>query len=67
MREPILNGCRMVALAGIEGLRGARIACIGPVTAGAVRELGLGVDVEAAVHTAEGLGEALAAGVGGAA
>ena len=57
----------LVALAGIEGLRGVRIACIGPVTAGAVRELGLGVDVEAAVHTAEGLVEALAARLGGAA
>ena len=57
----------LVALAGIGGLRGARVACIGPVTAGAARELGLGVDVEAAVHTAEGLVEALAASVGGAA
>ena len=57
----------LAELAGIEGLRGVRIACIGPVTAGAVREIGLEVDVEAAVHTAEGLVEALAARLGGAA
>ena len=55
----------LAELAGIEGLRGVRVACIGPVTAGAVREIGLEVDVEAAVHTAEGLVEALAARLGG--
>ena len=35
------------------------IACIGPVTAGTARELGLQVDLEAAEHTVEGLVEAL--------
>jgi hydroxymethylbilane synthase len=37
----------------------ARIACIGPVTAGAARELGLRVDVVASVHTTTGLLESL--------
>jgi len=36
-----------------------RIACIGPVTAAAVRRLGLKVDVEAADHSSEGLTQAL--------
>lgn len=57
----------LAELAGTEALRGARIACIGPVTAAAARKAGLEVDVEAAVHTAEGLVEALAARPGGAA
>ena len=35
------------------------IACIGPVTGGTARELGLRVDLEAAVHTVEGLAESL--------
>ncbi len=37
----------------------SRIACIGPVTAAAVREQGLRVDVEAADHSSEGLMQAL--------
>ncbi|MBI4491839.1 MAG: uroporphyrinogen-III C-methyltransferase [Chloroflexi bacterium] len=37
------------------------LACIGPVTARTARELGLRVDVEASVHTIEGLVEALVA------
>ncbi len=35
------------------------IACIGPVTAGTARELGLRVDLVSDVHTVEGLAEAL--------
>jgi uroporphyrinogen-III synthase len=42
-------------------LRGAIIACIGPVTADAARELGLPVHVQPAGASAEGLVEALAA------
>ena len=38
----------------------ARVACIGPVTAATAREHGLHVDVEAAVHTIDGLVAALA-------
>ena len=44
------------------------VACIGPVTAATARRLGLRVDVEATVHTIEGLVAALvehAAGAGG--
>ena len=37
----------------------ARIACIGPVTASAARELGLRVDAVASVHTTTGLVESL--------
>ncbi len=37
----------------------ARIACIGPVTAGAARKLGLHVDAIASVHTTAGLLESL--------
>ena len=37
------------------------IACIGPVTAATARELGLRVDLEAEVHTVEGLVSALTA------
>ena len=50
----------MVELAGIEALRVARIACIGPVTAAAARAAGLSIEVEAAEHTAAGLVAALA-------
>ena len=39
----------------------ATVACIGPVTAGTARDLGLHVDVEAPVHTIEGLVAALCA------
>ena len=40
-------------------LEASLIACIGPVTAGTARELGLRVDLEAGEHTVEGLVEAL--------
>ena len=40
-------------------LRGATIACIGPVTAETARELGLGVDVTARDYSVAGLVEAL--------
>jgi uroporphyrinogen III methyltransferase/synthase len=36
-----------------------RVACIGPVTASAARELGLRVDVVASIHTIDGLIDAL--------
>jgi uroporphyrinogen III methyltransferase/synthase len=39
----------------ISGLRRATIACIGPLTAQTARQLGLQVDVIAAVHTIPGL------------
>ena len=42
-----------------SALEGSLIACIGPVTAGAARELGLKVDLEASEHTVEGLVESL--------
>jgi uroporphyrinogen-III synthase len=37
----------------------ARVACIGPVTAGTARELGIDVDVVADTYTIEGLVDAL--------
>jgi len=40
---------------------GSKIACIGPVTAGTARELGLRVDIEAASYTINGLVEAIIA------
>lgn len=40
------------------------VACIGPVTAAAARELGLQVDLEAPVHTIDGLVDALLDAVG---
>ncbi len=42
-------------------LEGSLIACIGPVTAGTARELGLRVDLEASEHTVEGLVQSLVA------
>ena len=45
---------------GKDALSGSLIACIGPVTAGTARELGLRVDIEAGEHTVDGLAEALA-------
>ena len=42
-----------------EAARGKLVACIGPVTAQAARELGLNVDIVAAEYTAEGLLDAL--------
>jgi len=50
-----------VGPAGLAHLRRAVVACIGPSTAAACRELGLEPDVVAAVSTEEGLAEALAA------
>lgn len=41
------------------------VACIGPVTAATAREHGLTVDVEAAVHTVDGLVDAVVAAVVG--
>ncbi|HEY6533042.1 MAG TPA: uroporphyrinogen-III C-methyltransferase [Acidimicrobiales bacterium] len=41
------------------------VACIGPVTAASARSHGIGVDVEAEVHTIEGLVAALVAHVAG--
>ncbi len=40
-------------------LSSSLIACIGPVTSGTARELGLRVDIEASEHTVEGLAAAL--------
>ena len=48
-----------VAMAGTERVPPV-VACIGPVTAGTARRLGLHVDVEAAEHTIDGLVAALA-------
>jgi uroporphyrinogen-III synthase len=42
-------------------LTGAVVACIGPSTEAAARELGLPVTAVASVHTAAGLAEALVA------
>jgi hydroxymethylbilane synthase len=42
-----------------EAGRNAAVACIGPTTASTARSLGLRVDVEAAIHTSDGLVTAL--------
>jgi uroporphyrinogen III methyltransferase/synthase len=42
-----------------DRISGATIACIGPVTAGTAREMGLKVDIVAEVHTVDGLVSAL--------
>jgi uroporphyrinogen III methyltransferase/synthase len=42
-----------------DRISGATIACIGPVTAGTAREMGLKVDIVADVHTVAGLVDAL--------
>ena len=44
---------------GASALGGCLVACIGPVTAGTARELGLRVDIEATEHTVDGLAGAL--------
>jgi uroporphyrinogen III methyltransferase/synthase len=50
----------LVALLGdVEPLRGALIACIGPITAGTACEMGLRVDVIAEEYTIDGLIEVL--------
>lgn len=48
-----------VALAGLEKLGAALVACIGPITADTARELGLRVDLVAAEYTIPGLVQAL--------
>jgi uroporphyrinogen III methyltransferase/synthase len=45
-------------------LKGATVACIGPITAQTARELGLHVDIVAQEHTIEGLVEAILAFTG---
>jgi len=50
------------ALAGF--MRDIKVACIGPVTADAVEELGIGVDVIAKTHTIDGLVEAIVDEIG---
>lgn len=54
-----------VAAFGVEGVPPV-VACIGPVTAATAIDHGLGVTVEAPVHTVAGLVEALAAHLAGA-
>ena len=51
----------LVSLLGeeAENLKSARIACIGPVTAGTAAEVGLKVDIVAREHTVPGLVEAI--------
>jgi uroporphyrinogen III methyltransferase/synthase len=46
-----------------ELLRKTKVACIGPITAQAARELGIIPDIEAQEHTMEGLVEALVEGM----
>lgn len=48
---------QFVAQCGVAGT--PAIACVGPITAQAAKDLGLSVAVEAPVHTAEGLVDAL--------
>jgi uroporphyrinogen III methyltransferase / synthase len=45
--------------AAVSATRGKLVACIGPVTAGTAREVGLNVDVVATTFTAQGLIDAL--------
>ena len=44
---------------GKEALAHSLVACIGPVTSGTARDLGLTVDIEAKEHTVDGLAHAL--------
>jgi len=57
----------LVALLGedFEALKGAVVACIGPVTAATAREHGLTVAIEPATHTVPALVEALKGHFGG--
>jgi uroporphyrinogen III methyltransferase/synthase len=50
-----------VAIAGREALQGVKIASIGPITSGTLREYALTADVEAGPHTVEGLVEGIVA------
>ena len=45
-------------------LRKTRVACIGPVTVQAAKELGLGVDIVAMTHTVEALAESIVNEIG---
>ena len=45
---------RYVEIAGTDGIPGI-VACIGPVTAATARGHGLHVDIEASVHSIDGL------------
>jgi uroporphyrinogen III methyltransferase/synthase len=49
----------LLAIAGREALKAARIASIGPVTSSTLRAYGLGVDAEAKQFTLDGLIEAI--------
>jgi uroporphyrinogen III methyltransferase/synthase len=58
----VRNLATMAQDAGLDlsaALRGAVVACIGPITAQTARELGLAVDVVATEYTIDGLVEAL--------
>jgi uroporphyrinogen III methyltransferase/synthase len=52
------TAANFVAAFGVESVPPI-VACIGPVTAATARDLGLTVDVEASVHTIDGLVDAL--------
>jgi uroporphyrinogen III methyltransferase / synthase len=54
-----VRGFHALLEGGAPATGGARIACIGPVTAEAARALGWSVDVEAQEYTVEGLTQAL--------
>jgi uroporphyrinogen III methyltransferase/synthase len=54
----------LITAVGKEALAGVRIASIGPVTSGTVRELGLEVAVEAGTYTVEGLVEGVLGATG---
>jgi uroporphyrinogen III methyltransferase/synthase len=54
-----VRGFHALLQGGALATGGARIACIGPVTAEAARTLGWSVDVEAREYTVEGLTQAL--------
>ena len=55
------NFLTLLGAEGGEVLASATVACIGPVTAEAARELGVRVDVQPAEHTVEALARALSA------
>ena len=63
--DPAVGGAEVLrpedpAVGGAEALRGGpKLASIGPVTSGALREAGLQPDLEAAEHTPDGLVQAL--------
>jgi uroporphyrinogen III methyltransferase/synthase len=46
-------------MAGVDVLRGVKVASIGPVTTATARKLGAAVDGEATVYTTDGLIEAV--------